>query len=59
MASLLVGITIFGTSRILDTDRPVSLTDKPGSVTDRPVPRWMNLGSDTRVGNGRRNMKHV
>ena len=28
-------------------------------LTDRLVAMWMNLGSDTRVGNGRRNIKHV
>ena len=28
-------------------------------LTKSPVARWMNLGSVTRVGNGRRNIKHV
>ena len=28
-------------------------------LTGRPVARWMKLGSDTKVGNGRRNIKHV
>ena len=28
-------------------------------LTDRPVARWLKLGADTRVGNGRRNIEHV
>ena len=28
-------------------------------LTDRPVARGLKLGSDTRVGNGCRNIKHV
>ena len=30
-----------------------------GKCTDRPVARGLKLGSDTRVGNGHRNIKHV
>ena len=58
-SSCTVRKSIFGTSRTLITDRPVLLTDKSGSVTDRPVARGLKLGSDTRVGNGHRNIKHV
>ena len=28
-------------------------------LTNRPVAKGLKLGSDTRVGNGRRNIKHV
>ena len=28
-------------------------------LTDRPVARGLKLGSDIRVGNGRRNIKHI
>ena len=37
----------------------VSLTHKTVSINDRPVARWVSLGSVTRVGNSRRNIKHV
>ena len=37
LSSCTVGKSIFGTSGILGTDKPVSLTDKPESVTDRPL----------------------
>ena len=54
-----VWITIFGTSHIHDTDRPVVLTDKVESVANMPVARWMYLGSVARVRNSHRNVKHV
>ena len=37
LSSYTVWITIFGTSRILDTDRPVALTDKVENVTNNTL----------------------
>ena len=43
LSSRTVGITIYGTSRIRDSDRPVVLTDKPGIVTDRTLSKLTGL----------------
>ena len=48
-----------------NTDRPVvnrqdvKCNRQVFNLKDMPVARWMDLGSVTRVGNSRRNLKHV
>ena len=47
--------SIFGTSQIL----VMKCNWQAIKLTDRHVARWMKLGSDTRVVNGHKNIKHV